>query len=78
MYRIRDEALRWVAKRRGIVVPSLLADSRQEDGEMVEEETVALGDVLEGVKAQTGANGSTTNGARKPKAKPRAKAKAKR
>jgi branched-chain amino acid transport system permease protein len=53
VYRIRDEVLRWIAKRRGIVVPSLLADIRQEEGELVEEETVPLSDVLAGVKATT-------------------------
>jgi branched-chain amino acid transport system permease protein len=52
MYRIRDEILRWVAKRRGLVVPSLLADIREE--EMVEEESVELGDVLAGVRAKSG------------------------
>ncbi|HZN13184.1 MAG TPA: ABC transporter permease [Acidimicrobiales bacterium] len=30
-YNMRDAFLRWVAARRGIVVPSLLADKRQED-----------------------------------------------
>jgi branched-chain amino acid transport system permease protein len=59
MYRIRDEILRWVAKRRGIVVPSLLADIRQEEVE--EEEVVPLSRVLAGVQAQ-GGNGSSPNG----------------
>ena len=59
MYRMRDEALRWIAKRRGIVVPSLLADIRQEDV-VTEEPEVELGEVLAGVKAQS-PNG---NGAR--------------
>jgi branched-chain amino acid transport system permease protein len=69
MYRIRDELLRWIAKRRGIVVPSLLADLRQEEI-VEEEESVELGEVLAGVRAQTGnGNGS--------KAKPRIPAKAK-
>jgi branched-chain amino acid transport system permease protein len=57
MYRIRDEILRWVANRRGIVVPSLLADLRQEEVEK-EVEVVALERVLAGVRAQ-GSNGST-------------------
>ena len=58
MYRIRDEILRWIANRRGIVVPSLLADLRQEEVE--EEEAIPLGDVLAGVRAQSpnGSNGS--------------------
>jgi branched-chain amino acid transport system permease protein len=30
VYRIRDQYLRWVAQRRGIVVPSLVADVRQD------------------------------------------------
>lgn len=33
MYSIRDQGLRWVAARRGIVVPSLLADRRAADPE---------------------------------------------
>jgi hypothetical protein len=28
VYRVRDAALRWVAQRRGLIVPSLLADIR--------------------------------------------------
>lgn len=59
MYRLRDEILRWVAKRRGMVVPSLLADLRQE--EIEEEEAVPLGHVLAGVRAHSG-NGSSPNG----------------
>jgi branched-chain amino acid transport system permease protein len=71
MYRVRDEILRWIAKRRGIVVPSLLADIRQETGEIVEEETVGLGTVLESVKAQSG-NGSV-NGFKVRSAKTKAR-----
>ena len=52
MYRARDEILRWIAKRRGIVVPSLLADIREEDL-VDEEEAVALGDVLAGVQEKS-------------------------
>jgi branched-chain amino acid transport system permease protein len=59
MYRLRDEALRWVARRRGIVVPSLLADLRQD--EVVEEETVELGSVLAGVRDH-GGDGAAVNG----------------
>jgi branched-chain amino acid transport system permease protein len=55
MYRIRDELLRWIANRRGIVVPSLLADIRQEAVE--EDEGVPLGDVLASVRSQ-GPNGN--------------------
>jgi branched-chain amino acid transport system permease protein len=58
MYRLRDEILRYIAKRRGIVVPSLLADIRQED--VVEEQDMELGSVLESVRAQ----GADMNGAR--------------
>lgn len=62
MYRIRDEILRWVANRRGIVVPSLLADLRQEEVEE-EVEVVPLDRVLAGVRAQgPGPNGSSPNG----------------
>lgn len=50
MYRLRDDALRWVAKRRGLIVPSLLADIRADD--VVEEEHVELGDVLESVRSR--------------------------
>jgi branched-chain amino acid transport system permease protein len=31
VYRVRDAALRWVAQRRGLIVPSLLADARPPD-----------------------------------------------
>jgi branched-chain amino acid transport system permease protein len=58
MYRMRDEILRWIAKRRDIVVPSLLADIRQE--EVVEAAPdVELGDVLDAVRAHT-PDGQTT------------------
>jgi branched-chain amino acid transport system permease protein len=50
VYRMRDEILRWIAQRRGIVVPSLLADIRQEEVE--EEEAVPLDEVLAGVRSQ--------------------------
>ena len=30
VYRVRDAGLRWTAERRGIVVPSLVADVRQD------------------------------------------------
>ena len=50
LYRLRDEILRFVAKRRGIVVPSLLADIRQ-DEIVTDEETVDLGEVLESVRS---------------------------
>ncbi|MEX2393880.1 MAG: ABC transporter permease [Actinomycetota bacterium] len=81
VYRVRDELLRWVARRRNIVVPSLLADIRQEEL-VTEEEAVELGDVLAGVRAQSEANvGPSPNGDRtrraKPKGKARPKAKAK-
>jgi hypothetical protein len=88
MYRVRDEILRAVAKRRGIVVPSLLADIRDED--IVEEEVhVELGEVLAGVKAHSGAtpersggamaspNGAEGDGRRTRKAKAKAKSKPK-
>ena len=61
VFRMRDEILRWVANRRGIVVPSLLADIRQEEVE--EEEAVPLDEVLAGVRAQ--GNGSSLNGGRR-------------
>ena len=63
MYRLRDEILRWIAKRRGIVVPSLLADIRQaaDDEAVVEEADVELDAVLEGVRAHP----MSGNGARR-------------
>lgn len=65
MYRIRDELLRLVAKRRGIVVPSLLADIRQE---VEEEEALPLEKVLAGVSSQSPNGGSA---ARRVRAKAR-------
>ena len=56
MYRIRDELLRWIANRRGIIVPSLLADIRQE--ELATEQTVPLEDVLAGVRSHGDGNGA--------------------
>jgi branched-chain amino acid transport system permease protein len=41
MYRIRDRFLRWVAARRGIHVPSLVADSLVADSEVADESVVA-------------------------------------
>jgi hypothetical protein len=74
MYRLRDEILRYIAKRRGIIVPSLLADIRTED--VVEEEEIELGEVLAAVEAESG-NGAPNGAAakRKPRAKAKAKAK---
>jgi branched-chain amino acid transport system permease protein len=69
MYRVRDEMLRWIAKRRGLIVPSLLADSRQE--EIVEDESVELGEVLAGVRAQSGNGNGSKSKPRKAKAKAR-------
>jgi branched-chain amino acid transport system permease protein len=62
MYRVRDELLRWVAKRRGIVVPSLLADIREEEVEP--EEAVPLDEVLAGVRSHS-PNGFALNGGRR-------------
>ena len=47
LFRVRDEFLRWVARRRDLIVPSLLADRRVEEDEPaepaeVEEELVEL------------------------------------
>ena len=36
LFRVRDEFLRWVARRRGLIVPSLLADRRVEEDEPAE------------------------------------------
>jgi branched-chain amino acid transport system permease protein len=70
IYRARDEILRWLARRRGIIVPSLLADVREE--EMVEEERVELGDVLAGVRAKS--DNGEQDGARRLTKKPKARA----
>ena len=66
MYRLRDEILRYIAKRRGIVVPSLLADIRQE--EVVEAEEIEMDEVLQAVRAESanGDVGAPTNGRRTP------------
>ena len=40
VFRLRDEFLRWVARRREIIVPSLLADRRVEEEEPPEPEEV--------------------------------------
>src|SRR5439155_13471354 len=56
MYRLRDEVLRWIAKRRGIIVPSLLADIRV-DEDVESEPELELGDVLESVQSD-GGNGA--------------------
>ncbi|HEX2850476.1 MAG TPA: ABC transporter permease [Acidimicrobiales bacterium] len=45
MYRLRDAYLRWVAKRHGLLVPSLVADMRVE----TEDAPIALGTALEGL-----------------------------
>jgi hypothetical protein len=61
MYRVRDAYLRWVAKRHGIHVPSLVADSRIE----TDEAPVALDAALGGLVSVSGnghAKGFTTNG----------------
>jgi len=46
LFRIRDEYLRWVARRRGLIVPSLLADRRVDEEEIeppeIEAELVEL------------------------------------
>ena len=45
LFRVRDEYLRWVARRRGLIVPSLLADRRVEEEiepPVVDEELVEL------------------------------------
>jgi branched-chain amino acid transport system permease protein len=76
MYRLRDEILRYIAKRRGIVVPSLLADIRQE--EVVEEEEIELGEVLAAVEAEAGDGAPRKSNGARSKRTSRVKAKAKR
>jgi branched-chain amino acid transport system permease protein len=36
VFRVRDEGLRWIAKRRGLIVPSLVADTRPPDMALAE------------------------------------------
>ena len=48
MYRFRDAYLRWVARRRNILVPSLVADRRVEQSEE-EQARVAIGTALGGL-----------------------------
>jgi branched-chain amino acid transport system permease protein len=31
LFRVRDAGLRWIAHRRGLIVPSLVADARQDE-----------------------------------------------
>jgi hypothetical protein len=40
LYDRRDAALRWFAKRRGILVPSLLADAAEDEEAPVEVESI--------------------------------------
>jgi branched-chain amino acid transport system permease protein len=49
IYRLRDMALRWVADRRNLVVPSLTADVRTETTEDVR---ITLGAALGGLSAE--------------------------
>ncbi|HMC52367.1 MAG TPA: branched-chain amino acid ABC transporter permease, partial [Acidimicrobiales bacterium] len=65
LYVVRDGALRWVAKRRGLVVPSLVADVRVE----TEEAPVALDLALDGLARRsageiTGGDGDLVGAAR--------------
>jgi branched-chain amino acid transport system permease protein len=48
MYRVRDAYLRWVAGRREILVPSLVADRRVEESEEAQA-SVAIGSALGGL-----------------------------
>jgi hypothetical protein len=59
LYRVRDDLLRRVAKRRGIVVPSLVADIRVTDADEAPE---ALGSALTGLAATTSSNGHAAVG----------------
>lgn len=56
LYRIRDDLLRRVAARRGIIVPSLVADVKVTDASEAPE---ALGSALTGLAATTSANGDS-------------------
>jgi hypothetical protein len=54
---VRDGALRWVARRRKLVVPSLVADVRVEDDllSMVPQDTIEPAPVADGGASTTGA-----------------------
>ena len=60
-YRVRDAGLRWTAKRRGIVVPSLVADLRQ-DPEPVESAEAAVESTVAAVEGSTAAGAPSSNG----------------
>ena len=47
MAEARDAGLRWVAKRRKILVPSLVADRRVDDFHVTPEMTQAVADAVE-------------------------------
>src|SRR3954451_2828412 len=53
LYRTRDGLLRWIAKRRGLLVPSLLADVRVEDDEAPIALDAALGGLGSAAVAQS-------------------------
>jgi branched-chain amino acid transport system permease protein len=64
MYRTRDAALRWVADRRGIHVPSLVADRRvekEEDDALVHDATEAVQDMEEERVAMTATSGGSSS-----------------
>ena len=73
VYSVRDGFLRRVAKRRGLLVPSLLADKRIEQMEE-EAANVAIGSALSGLSASHGTpTPAATNGhAKKPATAPEA------
>lgn len=49
LYAVRDRYLRWVARRRGLLVPSLVADRRIEEAEEAQA-AVAIGTALDGLE----------------------------
>jgi branched-chain amino acid transport system permease protein len=51
VYRVRDAYLRWVARRRNLLVPSLVADRRIEEAE-VAEAAVAIDTALDGFQSR--------------------------
>jgi branched-chain amino acid transport system permease protein len=67
---VRDGALRWVARRRGLVVPSLLADVRvevsAEDEVAVSQAADAVAEAIEDAEPAASANGSRPDGGRPP------------
>jgi branched-chain amino acid transport system permease protein len=69
VYTVRDNYLRWVANRHGILVPSLVADRRVEEAEE-QQASVAIGTALAGLRADGAEVVADVIGAAPPDAPP--------